>query len=58
MTKNKQFSNEFDVLYSRENNPCTGGAVFYSQGALFPRDLGQERYGTLEATILKQGLTG
>lgn len=24
MTKLKQFSNKFDVLYSRENNPRTG----------------------------------
>lgn len=23
--KTKQFSNEFDVLYSRESSPCTGG---------------------------------
>ena len=34
MTKLKQVSNEFDVLYSRENNPCLGGIQCSSQGVL------------------------
>lgn len=42
MTKIKQFSTRFDVLYSRENNPWTGGVqCLTSSGAFFPWDFGQ-----------------
>ena len=34
MTKLKEFSTEFDVLYSRENDPCLEGIQCSSQGIL------------------------
>ena len=43
MAKLKQFSNEFDVLYSRDNNLGIGGVQGLTiSGALFLRGLGQE----------------
>lgn len=41
MTNIKQFSKEFDVLHSREDNPWGGGQCLPS--SLFPGDLGLER---------------
>lgn len=42
--KTKQFSDEFDVHYSRENNPWIGGVQAYtSSKALFPKNVRQER---------------
>lgn len=56
MTKQRQFSNEFNVLYSRENNPWVGGGQYLiSSGACFPRVLGQEQ--VAEASK-KQGMIG
>ena len=44
MAKLRQFNNEFDALYLRENNSCTGGVqCLTSSIALFPGDLGQEQ---------------
>lgn len=44
MTKQKQFSNEFDVLYSRENNPWIKQVQCLTRsGALFLRNFGQEQ---------------
>lgn len=43
MPKLKYFSNEFDVLCSKENKPWIGGLqCFMSSGTLFLRDFGQE----------------
>ena len=39
-----EFSNKFDVLYSRENNPWIGGVKYLtSSGAFFPGGFGQEQ---------------
>lgn len=44
MTKLKQFSNEFDLLYSREGNPCIGVIQYLrSRGVLFQKDLEKEQ---------------
>lgn len=64
MTKMKQFSNEFAVLYSRENNPWIRGiACLTSSGGLFlwgvcirqvlwsVRSRMQRQYGWLELHI-------
>ena len=45
MTKLKQFSNAFDVFYSRENSPWIGGAqCLTSGGALFPGNWGKSKF--------------
>lgn len=45
MPKLKQFSNVFDVAFSKENNPWIGEAqCLTSSGTLFLRDLGQESF--------------
>lgn len=57
-----QFSDEFDIPYSRENYPWIGGAQCLKQERLFWKDLGQEqvlqnaRRGTVE--IGHDGLRG
>lgn len=44
MTKLKQFSNKFDVLYSRKPTPWDGRVHWLtSSGTLFQRDFGQEQ---------------
>lgn len=44
MTKVKQFSHQFGVLYSRENNPWFAAVQgLTSSGTFCQRDLGQER---------------
>lgn len=60
MTKIIKFSNEFDILFSRENNPWTGGGqCLTSSGRLFLRDFGQERVlQRLEEAVQEQGVTG
>lgn len=37
MAKQKQFNNDFNVLYSMENNPWTGG-VEHSSGGIFVQE--------------------
>ena len=50
MTKLKQFSNKFDVLYSREDNHGLGGVqiLLYTEGFKFYRTL-------VEATLHNKG---
>lgn len=56
MTKLKQFSNEFDVLYSRENNPWTGGTQgLTSSDTLCQRILGKS---ALKGSMWKQDTIG
>lgn len=51
MTNPKQFSNEFDVLYSTESNPWIGA---YSGNFLCKSEFGQEGfYGGLEEATWK-----
>lgn len=53
MTELKQFSNESDVLYSRDKNPWIGRTqCIKSNGTLFSRDFGQEQI--LENVQLRQ----
>ena len=59
MIKIKQFSSEFNVLYSRENNPWVGGVQGLTKGgAPFLRDLRLEFHRALEAARRKQGMVG
>ena len=58
MTKLKQLSNKFDVLYWRENDPCTRGVqCIRNSRALFWKDLGQKQvYRALEEASQKWGM--
>lgn len=59
MTKIIQFSNEFDVLPSRDNNPWMGGQPCTSSAAFSPGILGNsEIYKALEEATLKLGRIG
>lgn len=45
MTELKQFSKELDVLYSKKNNPWTGGVRYLtSSRVLLLRNFGQEGF--------------
>lgn len=56
----QQFSNEFNVLYSRENNLWADGEqCLTSRGALIPKDLGKTMFSRmLEEAMWKQGRLG
>lgn len=56
MTKLKRFSNEFDVLYSRENDPWTGGTQgLTSSNTLRQRIVGK---GGLKGAMWKRDTSG
>ena len=43
--KNNKFSDKFDVLYLRENDPWIRGVQhLISSGAHFPKDLGKSKF--------------
>lgn len=60
--KTNTFSNEFAVLYSRENSPWMGGVQnFTSSGRLFPGDFGRKlvlQKNSLGEAAWKQGMIG
>ena len=61
MTKLKQFSNEFDALYSRENNPWIEGVqCLTSSGVFFLRDVWARvsSYRMLEEATWEWGMIG
>lgn len=60
MTKIKQFTNEFDVLYSRENSPRIGEHRTQNVTEHSPRGIldGRELAGILGEARRKQGSIG
>lgn len=58
MTRLKQFSKKFDVLYSRETTQ-TWGAMPHGQWGAYPQDLGEKGFSrALEEAKGKQGMMG